>query len=119
MTLLSLAGFANTMILLTFVFNHLALVYLSVALWELTFGYAPTLLQTNLANAAGDEVDMAQSFFVTLFNLVVAGGGRIGGYLLDGTSAKSLPTLSLLFIFMAFMITFLAKKYVFKSEHRH
>lgn len=107
------------MVLLTFVFNHLALVYISVALWKLTFWGALTLLQTALADAAGDEADMAQFFFVTLFNLGVAGGGRIGGYLLDWTSAKSLPTLSLLLIFIALIIAFLAKNHAFKTGHRH
>lgn len=119
MTLLSLAGFATAMVILTFVFNHLALVYISVALWGLTFGGAPTLLQTALADAAGDEADMAQSFFVTLFNLGVAGGGRIGGYLLDWTSAKALPLVSLILILIAVTIAVLAKKHAFKSGQRH
>ncbi|AOM39769.1 hypothetical protein A9255_03755 [Xenorhabdus hominickii] len=57
-----------------------SVIYLSVALWGLTFGGAATLLQTASADAAGDGADVAQSMVVTAWNLTIAGGGIIGEY---------------------------------------
>ncbi|WP_049158258.1 MFS transporter [Micrococcus luteus] len=62
----------------------------AICVWGLSFGGAPALLQTALADRAGTAGDAAQSIFVTVFNLSVAGGGIIGGLLLAsplGTTA--------------------------------
>ncbi len=56
----------------------------AVLVWGLAFGGAPVLLQTALADRAGEHTDAAQSMFVTVFNLAVAGGGLLGGVLLAG-----------------------------------
>lgn len=61
----------------------------AVAVWGLGFGGAPSLLQTALADRAGDRVDAAQSVFVTVFNAAVAGGGLVGGGLLAMTGTAS------------------------------
>jgi predicted MFS family arabinose efflux permease len=53
--------------------HHIWLVMLGIVLWGMTFGGAPTLLQTALADVAGENVDIAQSMLVTVFNLAVAG----------------------------------------------
>lgn len=66
-------------------------VYAGVALWGLAFGGAPTLFQTAAANAAGDAADVAQSMLVTVWNLAIAGGGIVGGLLLDGPGAGVMP----------------------------
>ncbi|SKB31746.1 hypothetical protein SAMN06295926_101445 [Lysinibacillus sp. AC-3] len=57
----------------------------------MTFGGAPTLLQMAIADAAGEEADVAQSIFVTIFNLAVAGGGFVGGMMLNQLGANSFP----------------------------
>ncbi|WP_455924878.1 MFS transporter [Pseudomonas putida] len=67
-----------------------ALVYLAIGGWGLAFGGSATLFQTALANAAGDAMDVAQSMLVTAWNLAIAGGGVIGGVLLDGYGATAL-----------------------------
>ncbi|WP_455910842.1 MFS transporter [Pseudomonas putida] len=59
-------------------------VYGAVALWGLAFGGLPALLQTALAKAAGASADAAQSMLVTVWNLGIAGGGLVGGVLLQG-----------------------------------
>lgn len=66
-------------------------VYLSVAVWGLAFGGLPALLQTALAKAAGDSADAAQSMLVTVWNLGIAGGGLLGGVLLQGWGVVSFP----------------------------
>lgn len=58
-------------------------IYISIVLWGMSFGGAPTLLPTALADVAGDGADIAQSMLVTVFNLAFAGSGVIGGVLLE------------------------------------
>ncbi|OEC33211.1 Predicted arabinose efflux permease, MFS family [Pseudomonas cuatrocienegasensis] len=91
LTLLSLAAFTVAALVLGFSSASPWGVLLGVATWGLTFGGAPTLLQTALADMAGDGADVAQSMLVTIFNLAVAGGGVLGGVLLERAGAPSLP----------------------------
>ena len=73
-------------------------VYLAVAVWGVAFGGAATLFQTAIAKAAGEAADLAQSMLVTAWNLAIAGGGLVGGLLLDryGVGAFSPALLTLL-----------------------
>ncbi|MFD4942325.1 MFS transporter [Streptomyces sp. NPDC058239] len=70
------------------------LVHVAVALWGLGWGGAPTLLQSAASEAAGDEADAAQgaqAMLVTLWNAAMAGGGVVGGVLLDIFGSKAFP----------------------------
>ena len=58
-------------------------VYAAVAAWGVAFGGVPTLFQTAIAKSAGDAADVAQSMLVTAWNMAIAGGGLVGGVLLD------------------------------------
>ncbi|WP_022962003.1 MFS transporter [Halopseudomonas pelagia] len=75
-----------------------AIVYAAVGIWGVAFGGAATLFQTALAKSAGEAADAAQSMLVTAWNMAIAGGGLIGGVLLDrlGVSAFSPALLVLL-----------------------
>ncbi|TFY90309.1 MFS transporter [Pseudomonas kairouanensis] len=66
-------------------------VYIAVAVWGLAFGGLPALLQTALAKAAGDSADAAQSMLVTVWNLGIAGGGLVGGLLLQSWGVIAFP----------------------------
>ncbi|BAJ26589.1 MULTISPECIES: MFS transporter [Kitasatospora] len=70
--------------------THL-LVYLAAAMWGLGWGGVPTLLQTAGGEAGGDRADAVQAMLVTLWNVAMAGGGVLGGLLLDTAGAGSLP----------------------------
>ena len=63
-----------------------------IIVWGLGFGGAPTVLQTALARNAVNLADIAQSFFVTIFNFGVGIGGALGGAIssLWGASALSI-----------------------------
>lgn len=50
-----------------------------IIVWGLGFGGAPTVLQTALARNAGNLADIAQSFYVTIFNFGIGIGGALGG----------------------------------------
>lgn len=95
LTLASLAGFAVTAIVLAFAAHSPALAYAGVALWGLTFGGAPTILQTATADVGGADADVAISLLVTVFNLAVAGGGLVGGVALGPVGAADFPWLLL------------------------
>lgn len=85
LTLLSLVGFAVAAILIGLggASNDAWLVLSGITLWGMAFGGAPTLLQTAIADTAGEGADVAQSMLVTIFNFAVAGGGLLGGILLQ------------------------------------
>lgn len=116
--IVGLAGFAMASLLLVFFSHSTAIIYASVVLWGLIFGGASTLLQTALADAAGRDADSAQSFFVTLFNLAIAGGGYVGGLVLDWSSAGFLPVVALCLIVVALVIALTNNTYAFPRGHR-
>ena len=77
--------------------DALAVVLAAVAVWGLAFGGAATLFQTAIAKTAGNAADVAQSMLVTAWNMAIAGGGVVGGVLLDGFGVSAFsPALVLL-----------------------
>ncbi|MEL4376717.1 MFS transporter [Brucella cytisi] len=118
LTLLSLATFAAASLLLAISHASPILVLSGVAIWGLTFGGAPTLLQTALADSAGEHADVAQSILVTIFNLAVAGGGFLGGLLINGTGPDWLPLTLLPMIMIALVAAWQAKAHGFRTGHR-
>ncbi|NMM91776.1 MFS transporter [Rhodococcus sp. SRB_17] len=90
LTLTSLAVFAAVSLLLAVGDGAPILMFVGFAAWGLTFGGSPTLLQTALADTAGDAADTGQSILVTVFNLAVAMGGMVGGLLLESSGAQAL-----------------------------
>lgn len=91
LTLISCAMFAVAALLLGLWFNCVVAIYVSVALWGLAFGGLPALLQTALAKSAGNSADAAQSMLVTVWNLGIAGGGLVGGLLLERWGVVAFP----------------------------
>lgn len=87
----SLFVFALGAVLLIMASYIPSFLYLGVCLWGLSFGGISTLLQKSMADQAGENSDVAQSMFVTVFNLAVAVGGIAGGMLLDKLGATSFP----------------------------
>lgn len=68
-----------------------AVIYPAVGMWGLSFGGAATLFQTASAKTAGDAADVAQAMIVTVWNMAIAGGGLVGGVLLDTLGVASFP----------------------------
>lgn len=95
-----------------------AVIYLCVAAWGLSFGGAATLLQTAAADCAGDHVDVVQAMLTTAWNLAIAGGGLIGGVLLDRAGAMSFPWALLLLAVIALITAVLARHHGFKPGRR-
>ncbi len=82
--LISCTLFGLIALALAFWINVPLVIYVAVALWGFAFGGLPALLQTALAKSAGESADAAQSMLVTVWNLGIAGGGLVGGMLLQG-----------------------------------
>ncbi|NBK37216.1 MFS transporter [Pseudomonas soli] len=104
LVLLCLAGFALATLALGQVQGAPWLVHVSVALWGLTYGGAPTLLQTACADAAGEGGDVAQSMLVTVWNSAIALGGIIGGLLLVGAGVGAFGAVVLALVGLAWLL---------------
>lgn len=101
LTLISIGLFMVAALLLQLNVVSVQLVWLAVALWGLAFGGAATLLQTAMVNRAGAATDVAQSMLVTAWNLAMAGGGMMGGVLLQNLGIGSFAPVLLLLLVMA------------------
>ncbi|GAA4495852.1 MFS transporter [Gluconacetobacter tumulicola] len=95
-----------------------SVIVIGVTIWGLTFGGAATLLQTALADAAGDGVDVALSMNVVAWNSAIAGGGVLGGMLLETWGAMSFPWAVLGLAVAGFLIAWQARSHGFRPGHR-
>lgn len=76
------------------------------------------MLQTAVAEAAGESADVAQSMLVTAWNLAIGGGGVMGGILIETLGVRSFPwALSILLIF-ALLVAWCASEHGFLSKRR-
>ncbi|NUU61896.1 MFS transporter [Paenibacillus agri] len=115
LTLFSLAGFAVASVLLGIGSGQPVIIYFSIALWGLTFGGAATLLQTAVAETAGENADVAQSMLVTSWNIAIGGGGMIGGILLGTLGIHNFPWVVLILLLLALIVTVRAREHGFRS----
>ncbi|WP_426136603.1 MFS transporter [Pseudomonas sp. PWP3-1b2] len=116
--LMSLAMFALVSVVFGLLGTVPQVIYLGVAVWGLSFGGAATLLQTALADAAGDGADVALSLNVVAWNSAIAASGVAGGVLLETWGAAAFPWAMLLLIAVAFLIAWGAHARGFKPGAR-
>lgn len=116
--LVSLATFALTALALGLWGAWPLVVYAGVAVWGLTFGGAATLLQTALADTAGDGADVALSMNVVAWNSAIAGGGLLGGVLLETQGVASLPWAMMALLLAGLWVAWSARSKGFPSGHR-
>ncbi|CAN3980727.1 MFS transporter [Kitasatospora purpeofusca] len=91
-------------------------VYAAAALWGLGWGGLPTLLQTAVGDAGGEQADAAQTLLVTLWNAAMAGGGVAGGLLLDRLGADSFPWAVLLLLLAVLAVVLAARTHGFPAR---
>jgi predicted MFS family arabinose efflux permease len=91
LVLVSLLGFATSAIVLGVAGTFPIAAYFGITLWGVTFGGAASLLNTAGMTAAGHHADVAQAIMVTAWNIAIAGGGVIGGVMLDSVGPSALP----------------------------
>jgi predicted MFS family arabinose efflux permease len=118
LVLASLATFAIASAALAIDGTLPAVIYFAVGSWGLTFGGAATLLQTASADAAGEGADTAQSMIVTVWNGAIAGGGMIGGILLDTTGVGAMAWVLLALLLVGLLVAWRSSTHAFKPGHR-
>jgi predicted MFS family arabinose efflux permease len=118
LVLASLGTFALSTVALGVGMASPLVIFLAVAAWGLSFGGAATQLQTASADAAGEGMDVAQAMVTTSWNLAIAGGGLVGGVLLDARGAASFPWVMLGLLLLAGGVAGWAKRHGFKPGAR-
>ena len=116
--LASLGGFAILSLLFAWLAAAPLAVVAGVAAWGLSFGGAATLLQTALADAAGDGADVALSMNVVAWNGAIAGGGLLGGFLLDRWGAASFPWATAVLAAAGFTVAWSSRRHGFRPGAR-
>lgn len=118
MTLASTALFGLAALMLGVAADAPAAVYTAVAAWGLSFGGSATLFQTAIAKTASDAADVAQSMLVTAWNMAIAGGGIIGGLLLDRLGVVAFAPTLLVLLSAALVVVWAAKQHGFPAARR-
>jgi predicted MFS family arabinose efflux permease len=113
MVLGSLLIFATIALVLAFATTSPSVILVAVVVWGGVVGAAPTLFQTAQVKAAGEATDMAQAMFVTAWNCGIAGGGLVGGLLLDHIGPASFPWAIFALLLVALWLATAAKHHGF------
>ena len=116
--LLSLGVFALTALAFVIASASPVVIFCGVAVWGVTFGGAATLLQTALADAAGDGADIALSLNVVIWNSAIALGGLVGGLILSQSGAQYFSWVVLMLALLGYLIASRASKNGFPKGHR-
>ena len=116
--LASLATFAAISLLFGVFSQSVAVVYAGIFVWGLSFGGAATLLQTALADAAGEGADVALSMNVVVWNSAIAAGALTGGVLLDQVGVGVFPWVLLALLLAGLWIVFSARTHGFPKGQR-
>lgn len=116
--LASLATFAAISLLFGLFSQSVVVVYAGIFVWGLSFGGAATLLQTALADAAGEGADVALSMNVVVWNSAIAAGALTGGVLLDQVGVGVFPWVLLALLLAGLWIVFSARTHGFPKGQR-
>ncbi|HET8725877.1 MAG TPA: MFS transporter [Alphaproteobacteria bacterium] len=90
-------------------------IYAGMGVWGLAYGGSATLFQTASAKTAGEAADVAQSMIVTVWNIAIAGGGLVGGVLLETLGVAYLPWCLVLVLVPTLLVAWLARNHGFPS----
>ncbi|WP_249715897.1 MFS transporter [Pectobacterium polaris] len=115
LTLACSALFCLSVLALGVAGDVLAVVYAAVAVWGLAFGGAATLFQTALVRTAKGGTDVAQSMLVTAWNVAIAGGGIIGGVLLERLGVAAFSPVLLVLLLITFVVVWSARQHGFPT----
>ncbi|SCX19254.1 MFS transporter [Mycolicibacterium fluoranthenivorans] len=102
--LLSIATFVVAATVLALAHGSLVMIVPAVALWGIAFGGAAIQLQTAMADASGENADVANSLLGVAFNIAIFTGGVTGAVLITHVGSQSLPVLMLALAALAFLV---------------
>ncbi|MEI7153661.1 MFS transporter [Pectobacterium carotovorum] len=118
LTLACSALFCLSVLALGVAGDVLAVVYAAVAVWGVAFGGAATLFQTAIVRTAEGGADVAQSMLVTVWNMAIAGGGIIGGVLLERLGVAAFSPVLLVLLLIALVVVWFARQHGFPMMRR-
>ncbi|ASY82594.1 MFS transporter [Pectobacterium polaris] len=118
LTLACSALFCLSVLALGVAGDVLTVVYAAVAVWGVAFGGAATLFQTALVRTAKGGTDVAQSMLVTAWNMAIAGGGIIGGVLLERLGVAAFSPALLVLLLIALVVVWSARQHGFPMTRR-
>ncbi|WEF11437.1 MFS transporter [Pectobacterium actinidiae] len=118
LTLACSALFCLSVLALGVAGDVLAVLYAAVAMWGLAFGGAATLFQTAIVRTAEGGADVAQSMLVTVWNMAIAGGGIIGGVLLERLGVAAFSPVLLVLLLIALVVVWFARQHGFPIVRR-
>ncbi|MFC8229153.1 MFS transporter [Streptomyces sp. NPDC057287] len=113
LTVASSVLFIIASIMLVMLAGDLWAVYGAMILWGLGWGGVTTLLQTAVTDAGGDR---GQALLVTTWNSFMAGGGAVGGILLDVQGPKSFPWGVLVLMLPVLLVVILGRRHAFPAK---
>ncbi|MCA2017731.1 MFS transporter [Vibrio tritonius] len=113
MVLISLLCFFLVAVIFSLFIKSSDVILIGTAIWGLTFGGAATLLNTALADAAGEWAELAMSLTVVSWNSAISLGGIVGGVLLQFYGTSSLPVTLSGLLFVSLLIVKINSTYAF------
>lgn len=101
--LVSIASFVLAGVVFMVGYDQPAAVFFAIVLWGVAFGGAATQLQTAMADASGENADVANALVGVAFNLAIFGGGVAGALLITHYSGIGLPAFMIVLAAIAFI----------------
>ena len=90
-----------------------ALVLLGVVLWGLAYGGAATQLQTAIADASGENADVANSMLGVAFNLAIFAAGVLGAIIISISGALAVPVVMIVLALAALAVALVGRARAF------
>jgi len=92
------------------------IIYIAAAAWGFVYGNSSTLFMAAVINASGPAANVGQSMVTLVFSIAIAGGGLIGGIVVDGLGTKSIMWVSLALVAAATVLAIGGKKHAFPAD---
>ncbi len=93
-------------------------VCIAIAFWGVSYGMVPALLTAATSRTGGEAGDIAQSLLVTAWNLSIAGGGMIGGFVLSQYGIGLVPWIAAILLALSLATIWRAKTHGFPKAAR-
>ncbi|MDQ1158883.1 putative MFS family arabinose efflux permease [Sphingomonas sp. SORGH_AS 950] len=115
LTLISIALFGLVSVALCLRPHDPAVIYAAIALWGLAYGGVATLFSTALTRICGEATDVGLSMLVTAWNMAIAGGGIIGGLLLEKIGVAAFAPALLCLLVPTLIVAWTARRHGFPA----
>lgn len=113
LVLSSIAAFVAAGVVFAVAHDSQAAVIAAIVLWGVAFGGAATQLQTAMAEASGENADVANSLVGVAFNVAIFGGGVAGAVLITVDDGLGLPIIMIVLALLALCVASVARRSAF------